>query len=542
MTKLPSKYSAWLFIPCALLTLPIWIVFGSVFTPQYEIWQHLWQTVLSDYVINSIVLASAVGFGTLLIGTSLAWCIARYEFFGRKWLQWIVLLPLAMPAYIIAYTYTGLLDFAGPVQSAIRESYDLSYGEYWFPDIRSLPGAIIVMTLVLYPYVYILARTAFSEHPVSLREAGKSLGVSPHRYFLKVTWPLARPAILMGVALAMMEAFADYGTVQFFGVDTFTTGIFRTWFGLGNQIAASQLAALLCTFVLVLLLLEKWSRKQVRYFQNRQSGQRSPRQKLGTLSSLTLCIVCSLAPTLGFFVPVYQLGDWAFFVSTSSFDSDFFSLAWHSFSLAAISALVVVLLALFFAYGKRLNPGKLMFAQVQAVSMGYAIPGTVIAVGILLPLSWADHSINYVTDTFFAFTPGLILSGTAFALVLAYCVRFMSVALQNIETGLSRITPNMDEAARSLGSDKNQVLRAVHVPILKGSILSAVLLVFVDVLKELPATLILRPFNFDTLAVSAYQFASDERLVDAAAPALAIVLTGIIPVILLTRALDGKVE
>lgn len=537
---LPSRYSRWLLAPCLILTLPVWIIFGSVINPQYEIWQHLYQTVLSDYVVNSLTLAALVGLGSLLIGTSLAWCVARYDFYGRKWLQWIVLLPLAMPAYIIAYTYTGLLDFAGPVQSALRETYDLSYGEYWFPEIRSLSGAIVVMTLVLYPYVYILARTAFSEHPVSLREAGKSLGVSPLNYFFSVTWPLARPAILMGTSLAMMEAFADYGTVQYFGVNTFTTGIFRTWFGIGNQIAASQLAALLCTFVLVLILLEKWSRKRLRYYQNRQSSKQSSRLQLSSRSSLLMFIGCMIAPLLGFFIPVFQLSDWAFFVSEASLDGDFLELVWHSFALAAMSAIVVVLLALIFAYGKRLNPGKFMFAQVQAVSMGYAIPGTVIAVGLLIPLSWADHGINYITESWFSYTPGLLLSGTAFALILAYCVRFISVALQNVETGLARVTPSMDDAARSLGKSKNQVLFHVHVPILTGSLLSAVLLVFVDVLKELPATLILRPFNFDTLAVSAYQFASDERLVDAAAPALAIVLTGIIPVILLTRALDKK--
>jgi iron(III) transport system permease protein len=536
--SLPSRLSILLLLISAILAFPVIIVFGSWSVPQLSIWQHLADTVLIDYIFNSLVLALGVGFGCLVIGTALAWCIAKYQFFGRRILQWLIVLPLAMPAYIIAYTYTGLLDFAGPLQSALRSHFELSYGDYWFPEIRSLGGAICVMVLVLYPYVYILARTAFSEQSANLKEASGSLGVSSFQYFRRIALPLARPALFTGAALAMMEAFADYGTVKYFGVNTFTTGIFRTWFGLDNQIAASQLAALLCTFVLIVLLLEKWSRRKIRYYQSGQMHQPAPRKKLTTSSSIAMFLACLLVPLLGFIVPVCQLLFWSLSYAESGLDGTFFTLMWNSFSLAAISAGLIVGLALLYSYGKRLSPNRLMRWQMQTVSLGYAIPGTVIAVGVLVPLSWVDIQLNQITTSLFNLTPGLIFSGTVFALMLAYAVRFLAVALQNVEAGLARVTPSMDEAARSLGAKPKQVLWRVHLPIVRASILSAFLLVFVDVLKELPATLILRPFNFDTLAVSAFQYASDERLIDAALPALAIVMAGLLPVIILTRALD----
>ncbi|WP_343856565.1 iron ABC transporter permease [Aliiglaciecola litoralis] len=535
---MPTRLNVSMMLVSSLLALPVIVVFASWSTPQLQIWQHLAQTVLSDYVFNSLILAFSVGIGCLIIGTTLAWCVVKYEFWGRRLLQWLFILPLAMPAYIIAYTYTGLLDFAGPVQTALRDYFQLSYGQYWFPEIRSLGGAVSVMVLVLYPYVYILARTAFTEQSRNLKEASGSLGVSSFNYFRKVAWPLARPALLTGSALAMMEAFADYGTVQYFGVSTFTTGIFRTWFGLDNQLAASQLAALLCTFVLVVLLLEKWSRRQIRYYQSGQSHQPIMRKKLSLSRSVLMFLLCLTVPFFGFILPVGQLLIWALSYTEMGLDSAFFTLMWNSFWLAAVTACLVVLIALLYGFAKRLSPTPMMTWQVQGVSLGYAIPGTVIAVGVLVPLSWADHQFNQITALLFNLTPGLIFSGTVFALILAYTVRFLAVALQSVEAGLGRVTPAMDEAARCLGASPRQVLWRVHLPIMRASILSAALLVFVDVLKELPATLILRPFNFDTLAVSAFQYASDERLIDAALPALAIVLAGLLPVILLSRAMD----
>ena len=534
-------FNAWfvgIALGCLILAAPIGLIFVSVFFPQTEIWQHLYSTVLSDYILNSLGLAFGVGFLVIVIGAVSAWCIARYNFFGRKQLQWLILLPMAMPAYIIAYTYTGLLDFSGPLQTLLRETFHWQYGDYYFPDIRSLPGAIIMLSLVLYPYVYILARTAFSEQPGSLEEVSRSLGVSPSKHLFKVVLPLARPAILMGAALAMMEAFADYGTVQYFGLSTFTTGIFRTWFGLGNGIAAAQLAAMLTSFVVLLLILEYLSRRKIRYYFQGQRAQQVNRQKLTGSKAFWVPFLCAIPVFFGFILPVLQLLNWASKTYSEQLTSEFWLLLWNSFYLAAIAAITAVILALLFAYGKRLNPIKPIRLLVGMVNLGYAVPGTVIAIGAMISLSWVDIRVNAITESWFDVSVGLVFSGSLFALILVYSSRFLAVAMHNIDTGLARVKPSMDDAARSLGHRPLKILRTIHVPLMKTSVLSALLLVFVDVLKELPATLILRPFNFNTLAVRAFELASDERLMDAALPALAIVIVGILPVILLTMLMD----
>lgn len=522
-----------------LLAVPVLLIFTSVFIPQKELWQHLFATVLNDYVYHSLLIAFSVGGLTLLLGTSLAWLVARYEFAGRGTLQWLILLPMAMPAYILAYTYTGMLDVAGPLQTHLRATFNWTYHDYWFPDVRSLGGAILMLSLVLYPYVYMLARTAFSEQSASFYEASRSMGVSGFGYFRKVAFPLARPAILTGTALAMMEAFADYGTVQYFGISTFTTGIFRTWNGLGNAIGAAQLAAVLTSFVLVLLLIEKHSRRRLRYFHQGQKQNSAKRLTLTPVSAVWAVIACLLPVSLGFIIPCAQLLIWAAERATTQIDSGFIDLIWNSFYLAASAALIAVGLALLFAYAKRLRSHWLLNSQVQIASLGYAIPGTVIAIGAMLMLSAADDAMNALTESLFDTSVGLIFSGTLVALLLAYSVRFLAVALHNVEAGLQRIKPSMDDAARSMGLSSFAVLKTVHIPLLRASVLSAILLVFVDVLKELPATLILRPFNFNTLAVRTFELASEERLQDAAVPAIAIVLVGILPVVLLTRALES---
>ena len=529
-------------LPALLLALPVIIILASWLEPQTEIWRHLRQTVLADYVVNSLLLAGGTGLGALLIGTGSAWLISQYQFFGRRYLQWLLLLPLAMPAYIIAYTYTGMLDFAGPVQSQLRSWFGWSFGDYWFPEIRSLGGAILMLALVLYPYVYMLARNAFAEQSASLLEASRTLGLTPRQHFWKVALPLARPAILTGMALAMMEAFADYGTVQYFGVPTFTTGIFRTWFGMGSAQAAAQLAALLTSFVLFLLLLEKWSRRKVRYYHQGQKHSAPALRRVGPLRQLTLLALCLLPVVLGFILPAWRLLSWALANWQRTLNANFWQLVWNSFSLAAMAALLSVLLALLFAYAKRLRRDPLVRLPVQLAALGYAVPGTVIAIGVMIPLAWFDRHVDLLAEQWFGIRTGLLLSGTLAALLLAYSVRFLAVSLHGIEAGLARIKPNMDNAARSMGYSPLQVLRKVHVPLLKGSVFTALLLVFVDVLKELPATLILRPFNFNTLAVRAHELASDERLADAALPALAIVLVGLLPVILLARSTERRMQ
>lgn len=529
-------------LPALLLALPVIIIFASWLEPQTEIWRHLRQTVLADYVVNSLLLAGGTGLGALFLGTGSAWLISQYQFIGRRYLQWLLLLPLAMPAYIIAYTYTGMLDFAGPVQTQLRSWFGWSYGDYWFPEIRSLGGAILMLALVLYPYVYMLARNAFAEQSASLLEASRTLGMTPRQHFWRVALPLARPAILTGMALAMMEAFADYGTVQYFGVPTFTTGIFRTWFGMGSAQAAAQLAALLTSFVLFLLLLEKWSRRKVRYYYQGQKHSAAALRTVGPLHQLGLLLLCLLPVLLGFILPAWRLLSWALANWQRTLNDSFWQLVWNSFSLAALAAVLSVVLALLFAYAKRLRRDPVVRLPVQLAALGYAVPGTVIAIGVMIPLAWFDRNVDLLAEQWFGVRTGLLLSGTLLALLLAYSVRFLAVSLHGIEAGLERIKPNMDNAARSMGLSPLQVLRRVHVPLLSGSVLTALLLVFVDVLKELPATLILRPFNFNTLAVRAHELASDERLADAALPALAIVLVGLLPVILLARSTERRMR
>lgn len=525
----------------ALLTaLPILAVFAYVFVPSAEVWQHLVATVLGDYLLNTFYLSLGVGLGVLLLGVPLAWLCSMCEFPGRAWFEWLLLLPLAMPAYIIAYTYTGMLDFAGPVQTSLRDLMGWTYGDYWFPNIRSLGGAILMLALVLFPYVYLLARAAFLEQSICVLEVSRTLGCNQWQSFFRVALPLARPAIMTGLALALMETLADFGTVQYFGVTTFTTGIFRTWYGLGDHAAASQLAALLMSFVFILLVLEQASRRRARYYHSSSKYAQIKRIPLTAGKAWATVLFASLILLLGFLIPVAQLASWGLANWQTQMDSSFLRLIQHSLGLAIIAALAALVLALILGYGQRLNPSPLMSLAARLASMGYAIPGTVIAIGVLIPFAWLDTQINHWSQNLFGIKWGLLLSGSLFILLFAYNVRFLAVSLQTVEAGLGKIKPTLDNAGRSLGLSPSAVLWKLHMPLMKGSLLTAVLLVFVDVLKELPATLILRPFNFNTLAVRTYELASDERLAEAGLPALMIVATGIIPVILLSRSISSS--
>ena len=520
-----------------LLALPVLVVLGSVLVPAGEVWRHLASTVLPDYVANSLLLMLGVGGGTLLLGVGTAWFTTLCRFPGRRLFEWALLLPMAMPAYIIAYTYTGLLDYAGPVQTLLRDWTGWGYGDYWFPAIRSLPGAVLMLSLVLYPYVYLLARAAFLSQSVAVLEVGRTLGHGPWGTFRRLALPLARPAIVAGVTLALMETLADYGTVQYFGVATFTTGIFRVWLGQGEPAAAAQLAALLLVFVLTLILVERGSRRQARYHHTAQRHQPIRRYHLHGWGAFGALVVCLLPLLFGFLVPAGQLAVWSWTRAETGFDARFLNLTLNSLSLAGGAALLALAAALLLAYARRLAPTSLVRSSVRLAGMGYAVPGAVIAIGVMIPFAWLDNSLDTWMRATFDVSTGLLFSGTLFALLFAYLARFLSVSLQTVESGLTCIRPAMDEAARSLGLRPAQVLWRVHVPLLRGSLLTALLLVFVDVIKELPATLALRPFNFDTLAVRAYELASDERLADAGPAALTIVLAGLVPVVLLSRSI-----
>ena len=536
MTRLSPYFAsrAAVVLLAVLLSLPLLVVLGHVMIPTEGVWQHLVSTVLGDYVRESLALMLGVAIGSLIIGVSTAWLTSMCQFPGRAWFEWALLLPMAMPAYIIAYTYTGMLDFAGPFQTWLRAMTGWGYGDYWFPSIRSLGGAIVMLTLVLYPYVYLLSRAAFLNQSLCVLDVSRTLGNSPSSTFYRIALPLARPAIIAGLSLVLMETLADYGTVSYFGINTFTTGIFRTWFGLGSAAAAAQLAALLMVFILVLLLLEKWSRKQAQYHHTSRRHQHLQRFKLNRKQALLAFVFCLSILTLGFLLPAYQLAVWSLGQLSQFADPAFLTLITNSLKLAAMTALFAMMLAMLMTYSQRLFPQRSILASVRLVSMGYAIPGAVVAVGVMIPFAWLDTKIDDFTTSYLGFSTGLLLSGTLVALIFAYLVRFLAVSIQTMESGLGQISRSMDDAGRSLGQTPFMMLRNIHMPMLKGSLLTALLLVFVDVLKELPATLILRPFNFNTLAVKTYELASDERLVEAAPSALAIVAAGILPVILLS--------
>lgn len=523
------------FLLALLFCIPILIILSASLMGASDNWQHLANTLLPTYVTNSLLLMLGVGIGVIVLGLPAAWLTSVCEFWGRKVLSWALLLPLALPAYIIAYTYTGLLDFAGPVQTFIREITGATrYGEYWFPEVRSLGGAVVMMSLVLYPYVYLLARAAFIEQSVCVLEASRSLGCNPRQAFFRVALPLARPAVITGLSLALMESLADYGTVAFFGVSTFTTGIFRAWAGIGDEIAMAQLASVLMLFVIMLVILERISRRQSRFHHTTNRYSTITRHQLKGRQVALAWLVCGLPILLGFLIPMSVLLYWSVSMA-EPLNASFYKLIWHTLSLGAIAALLAVILALIVAYAQRNTSSWLVRTATGLISMGYALPGLVVAIGVMIAFGWLDHRLIDVMESWFDVSPGLIFSGSVMALLYAYMVRFLSISINTVSSGLGKIKPSMDDAGRSMGLSAFGVLRQVHAPLMKSTILTAYLLVFVDVLKELPATIILRPLNFNTLAVRAHEMASDERLIDAGPPALMIVLVGLLPVILLSR-------
>jgi iron(III) transport system permease protein len=533
----PIRLSSWTVVVMAIALLvatPVLFILGNIFVDAGDVWKHLASTVLWRYITNSFWLMMGVGCGVLVIGVGTAWLVTMCRFPGSRLFEWALLLPLAAPAYVLAYSYTDFLEFSGPVQTALRNLFGWGYGDYWFPNVRSLWGAIAMLTLVLYPYVYLLARVAFLEQSVCTLEASRSLACSPWRSFTTVALPLARPAIMAGLSLALMETLNDFGTVQYFGVETFTTGIYRTWFGLGERVAAAQLAAFLLLFVLWLILLERWSRRRAKYYQSVASQRRLPSCPLKGIRAFGAWLACFLPLGLGFLLPAGILLEMTLKNFSTTLDSRFWGFARNSFTLAIVTAILGVAIALIMAYGLRLRSNAGMRFATRLASMGYAVPGSVIAVGILIPIGQLDNTIDAGMRSIFGVSTRLLFSGTITALVYAYLVRFLAVSLSTVEASLGKIKPTLDDAARSLGYSSTETLVKVHTPIMRGGLLTAGMLIFVDVMKELPATMIVRPFNFDTLAVRVYNLASDERLAEASGSALAIVLVGIIPVILLS--------
>ena len=516
------------------IALPILVVLSSIFSSQVEIWHHLATTVLPRYVLNSFGLMVGVTIGVLSLGVGTAWLVTTCRFPGSGMFEWALLLPLAAPAYLLAYVYTEFLEYYGPVQTQLRQWFGWqTVADYWFPDVRSMGGAILMLSLVLYPYVYLLARVAFLEQSRCALEASRNLGCGPWRSFWLVALPLARPSIMAGLALALMETLNDFGTVSFFGVDTFTTGIYRTWFGLGEPQGAAQLAAVLLAFIFGLIVIERWFRRQARYYQSRGSIEAIAPYPLQGIRAFLAFLACLIPVILGLLLPGGLLLQMTLNAWQLSVNQQYWHLVGNSLLLAIITAGLGILFAVTLAYGLRLSPNWSVKVGVRLAAMGYAIPGAVIAVGLLIPLGWLDHGLQTLVWQPLGWS-GVLVSGTAGALIFAYLVRFLAVAFNTVESSLNRISPSLDDASRSLGQTSTETLLKIHFPLLSTGLLTGVMLVFVDVMKELPATLVMRPFDFDTLAIRVYQYASDERLIEASAPALTILLVGLIPVILLS--------
>ncbi|MGD9860977.1 MAG: ABC transporter permease [Marinobacterium sp.] len=544
-TRKPRRYMpGWYSVAwgsALLVMLPVLAVLWLALFPTENIWPHLVDTILPVYIRSTLLLLAGVGSLSVVIGVSTAWLVTMCHFPGRRLFEWALLLPFAMPAYVIAYLYTDLLEYAGPVQSTLRELFGWQTArDYWFPDIRSLGGAIAMLTLVLYPYVYLLARASFLEQSMSIRDASRIFGCTPLQSFLRISLPIARPSIAVGLALVSMETLNDFGTVDYFAVKSLSAGIYDAWLNMGNLGAAAQIASLMMLFVVLLISLERIARARQRQFSGSDRFRSIERFRLSPARQLMATLACALPVVLGFAIPFIVLGSYALRRLDQFAEPGFIANAVHSFTLSALAAALTVVIAVVLAYSKRLYPQqRSLTVAARFSSLGYALPGAVLAIGVIIPLAAFDNSVDAFMQRHFGFGTGLLLSGTPFAIVFAYSVRFLAVSTGSVESSLAKVTPSMDMASRSLGLNPLQTLRRVHLPLIRGGLLTAVLVVFVDSMKELPATLILRPFNYDTLATYVYQYASDEMLETSALSAMLIVLVGIVPVILLSRTITA---
>ena len=524
------------------VALPVGVVVSSIFQSSDGEWTHLAQTRLPRYVFNTVILAVSVCGLAGFFGITTAWLVTMYRFPGRTILTWALLLPLAVPAYLSAYALTDLLQFSGPVQTWMRDQFNLLPGEYWFPNLRSLGGAIVILAFSLYPYVYFAARVAFLEQPRSALEASRTLGRGSIATFLTVAIPLARPALVGGIMLVLMETVADFGAVDYCAVDTFATGIYRTWFGLDSPVAAAQLSALLISVLFLLLGLEWILRRGNRYHRTTIRSDQERSTLLKTPKGILAFLFCLFPIVIGFALPAARLLILAIDKGDARASQLLGELIFTTVWVASLASVIAVVLAILIGYSRRIRGGALTGCASTAARSGYAIPGPVIGIGLLMTLVWVDHRINDVTGSILGedWKPGLIFTGSIAALVIGYQTRFLAVSLSFVEAGLTRVHRRVDDAARMLGAGPTRTFFGVHFPMIRRSLLAAGLIVFVDIAKELPITLMLRPFNFDTLAIRVYTLASDERLEEAATASLAIIVIGLIPVFLLSRHIEGR--
>ncbi len=522
-------WQAPIWLMAALVLMPVLVIVLSWQSAQIEVWQHLVATGLGRLLRNTLTLMIGVGIVAAVVGVSLAWLTAVCEFPGRRWLDWALVLPLAVPTYVVAFVALGLMSYSGPVLTTWRAIFGAGA---WYPEIRTPLGVILVMSAVLYPYVYLLARSAFLQQGRTLTDAARSLGRGPWASFLQVVLPMARPAIVAGMALALMEALADFGAVAVFNYDTFTTAIYKSWFGFFNLQAAAQLASLLLMFVAIALLLEQQARGRGKVHQH--TLKRQDRIHLSGGRGWLASAYCLVVLTLAFVVPIGQLIVWIYVTGFEGLDRRFFQLVQHTFSLGVISALAVTVMAVLVAFGQRLTPSRSLAGVTRLTALGYALPGSVLAVGIIIVFTFVDRAVLWplLGDNRLA---GQILVGSTAALITAYGIRFFSVGLGPVQAGLERIRPEFQEVAHSLGHTQWQVIRRMYLPLLTPGLMTALILVLVDVMKEMPATLLLRPFGWDTLAVRVHEMTSEGEWQRAALPAFTLVLVSLPPVILMVR-------
>ena len=522
-----------------LLVLPLVALILQALQPDEAVFGHLMATVLPTYIINSLLLIFWVSLGALLLALPCAWLMARCEFVGRRYLQWALLLPLAMPGYIVAYVYTDLLDYAGPVQRSLRSIFGWnSPQDYFFPDIRTLGGAACMLSLVLFPYIYLLARTAFMEQSLSLAHASRIMGCSPWQSFWRLSLPMARPALAVGVALVAMETAADFATVNYFAVPTLTTAVYDTWLGYGNLTAAAKLSAIILLVVFCLIGLERFARRKQQLFQKQSRIQASDLYRLSTAQTTVALSFCVALLLLAFLLPFGILISYAIGYFEQSWDGRFWQLSLNSLSLALITSLICCLIALLLMFVRRISPRPSDALPSRLASTGYALPGTVLAIGVLVPLTMLDFAINDLADLLGLDGPGLILTGSVVALIFAFCVRFVAIAIGSVESSYKRISPSLDMVSLTMGQSPRQLLQRVHLPLLGKGLFAGALLVFIESMKELPAALLLRPIGFENLATYVFQFVSDEKLEHGALAAIVIVLVGLVPLIYLNRSLE----
>lgn len=524
-----------------LLGLPVIALLFSAFSAEGELFRHLADTVLLDYLGNTLGLVVGVVLLSLLFGVPTAWLVAMCQVPGRRALQWALMLPMAMPSYIVAYVYTDLLDYSGPLQAGLRTLFGWnSPADYWFPAIRSLGGAAWVLALVLFPYVYLLTRASFLEQSVSLIHSSRLLGCTPWQSFRRLSLPLARPAIMVAVSLVAMETLADFATVHFFAINTLTTAVYDTWLGYGSLATAAKLSCLMLLAVVLLIALERRSRSRQQVFQKSMGHEQPLRYPLKGIGRWLACLWCWGLVLAGFGLPFVILLDYGVRYFELSWTPEFVRFAGNSLAISALTALLAMGIALLLGFFRRLDGGIKSLLPLRIAAMGYAMPGTVLAIGVLVPLTALDFAINDLAEWLGRQGPGLLLTGTITAIVFGYLVRFVAIAIGSVESSMGKISPSLDMAARSLGQGDGGMLRRVHLPLVRRGLFAGAMLVFIESMKELPAALLLRPFNFDTLATHVYQFVSDEMLERGALGAIVIVLVGLLPLIWVNRTLDSS--